>query len=226
MAQATLNISSKALKAYMAAQKKLDIQTKTEYDKAFCVSRERGDVWNGKRLCETFSRTAFAAHGATKLCHLKDENGNKFKFIVIKRFRKHGMDWHGNQLVSEIRAWEKLANTEYGDALCPILKYNMERSDKAGAHLSEKGKDRCVIVAQRAVFVGDAEQACEEAHRLNEEAGIREEREMLPVARKAYLEKVSNEMGWWDAMDNDGNSGVIFDYSKSCYKAVFIDYAL
>lgn len=40
------------------------------------------------------------------------------------------------------------------------------------------------------------------------------------------LKALSQKQGWRDAMFNGGNSGVIFDYSTGCYKAVFIDYAL
>jgi hypothetical protein len=46
------------------------------------------------------------------------------------------------------------------------------------------------------------------------------------TARYAKLEEFSESQNWRDAMYNPGNSGVIFDYSKNCYKAVFIDYAL
>lgn len=226
MAQAKVNATVKALKAHMASEKKFDIQTKSEYDKAFCVSRTRGDVWTGERFANTFTRVLdYDKHenGATKVCHLSDENGNAFKYIVVKRMRDDALMGLGNQLVAEIRTWQKLADTEYGDALCPVLKYNMERSDKAYDHMSDKGQDRAVIVAQRAVYVSSAKRACLRAELLNDRNGYIGQ---SADERYNYLSKVSKDMRWWDALGNGGNSGVIFDYSKNCYKAVFIDYAL
>lgn len=80
-----------------------------------------------------------------------------------------------------------------------------------------------IIIAQKAVYVDDARGACRYAEELNNANGLNGEDR---TTRYEKLKTMSREQGWRDAMHNPGNSGVIFDYSKNCYKAVFIDYAL
>ena len=44
--------------------------------------------------------------------------------------------------------------------------------------------------------------------------------------RYEKMKKFAEHFEMWDVLHNSGNSGVIFDYAKNCYKAVSIDYAL
>jgi hypothetical protein len=73
------------------------------------------------------------------------------------------------------------------------------------------------------VYVSDAYYSCRKAAELNRENGYRGESAEI---RFAKLKALSESQNWRDAIHNPGNSGVIFDYSRNCYKAVFIDYAL
>jgi hypothetical protein len=61
------------------------------------------------------------------------------------------------------------------------------------------------------------------AEELNMASGFRGEE---AHDRYEKLKALSDSQNWRDALRNPGNSGVIFDYSRNCYKAVFIDYAL
>jgi len=154
-------------------------------------------------------------------------NGEDFKYIVVKRFKKHGHIFNGygtgNQLIDEINCWEEYSDKPGADFLCPILKYFTSKSDKVPP-TSETMLENVVIIAQKAVDVGDAYSFCWEAERLNNIHGyIGTDSD----ERYRQLEKFAKEDNdWWDCMGNPGNSGVIFDYNQNCYKAVFIDYAL
>ena len=228
----------KALQARMASEKKHDANIMLEWEMACNTNVNRGKVYGQADIHELyergdrFARNRNGKNGATKMCHVKNHNGEEFKYIVVKRHMKHGyIDEHandphtkqtGNQLIDEINCWLELQETESADLLCPILKYFTSKSDKVNA-ISEKMQHNVIIIAQKAVFVGDAEDACEEAARRNCREGYHGESVQRRYEKMSVL---SRKQGWRDAMFNSGNSGVIFDYSKNCYKAVFIDYAL
>lgn len=229
------NPTTKAVQAVMAKEKKFDINIKYEWEMACNTNVNRGNVYSQEYIHETYERGNFDRynsknHGATKLVHLENaETGVEFKYIVVKRHMKNGYlperrndKSTGNQLIDEINCWLEYAELPESDLLCPILKYFTSKSDKVTAK-SEKMQYNVVIIAQKAVYVDDAKGACIEAYRLNKEAGLAVEN---PEERYEKLKKLSRKNNWRDAMYNTGNSGVIFDYSKGCYKAVFIDYAL
>ena len=233
MAQTTTkNAAVKALRTVMANGKKHSSRTLLEYELTFNTNANRGKIYNQTDINRLYARDDWhAANGASKTCHLQNHLGQDFKYIVIKRHQDGGYipraaaehsKCTGNQLIDEINCWLEYAETPIADLLCPILKYYTSKSDKVSA-TSEKMQANVVIIAQRAVYVGNADKACREAERLNADNGFAGE-----TAQRRYrkLEQLSNEQGWRDAMYNRGNSGVIFDYSKNCYKAVFIDYAL
>lgn len=223
MATPKMNQFNKSLKSFLASEKKHDRFAALEYEMAFQNNNQRGKVWNQSEINASYPRRNGDAAGATKVCHLMNHNGEKFRYIVIKRYKQYGWDGCGsNQLIQEIDCWQKLANTDAADCLCPILKYFTSKSDKV-SECSDTMKRNVVIIAQKAVCVSNAREACYEAERRNRDGGFHGE-----SARNRYekLRALANEQSWWDAMNNGGNSGVIFDYSKNCYKAVFIDYAL
>lgn len=224
MAMAKRNQFNKALQAHMAKEKKFDAAAALEHAMACNTNPNRGKVFDQSEINRLYSRRGSdGATGATKVCHLYNHNGEKFKYIVVKRFKKWGHDFDkGNQLIEEIKAWEELHNTATADYLCPILKYFTSKSDKV-SDSSETMKNNVVIIAQKAVYVSNAKCACLEAERLNRQNGYHGE-----TAQSRYdgMREVAKAQHWWDAMGNGGNSGVVFDYSKNCYKAVFIDYAL
>lgn len=183
-------------------------------------------VWGQKELCMLYPSDRGGHCGATKRTHTTCHTGNEFKHIVVKRFKKHGLIFGGhgtgNQIIDEIKCWEKFAETADADFLCPILKFFTCKSDKVTA-VSEKMLEKCLIIAQKAVHVDDAKSCCRVAERMNKENGFHGE---TASDRFDKLVDMANRQGWWDAIGNGGNSGVIFDYARNCYKAVFIDYAL
>lgn len=226
------NMAVKALQAVMATGKKNNDNILLEWEMACNTNVNRGHIYNQSEIHELYGRDEWGARraeqGATKTCHLRNHNGKPFQYIVIKRHQTHGMIAHatgkqtGNQLIDEINCWLELQETAEADLLCPILKYFTSKSDKVSA-TSKKMQHNVVIIAQKAIYVGDASSACREAERMNKEKGLRG----IPAERRYNeLQRLSNARGWWDAMRNPGNSGVIYDYNLNCYKAVFIDYAL
>lgn len=226
------NAETKALQAVMAKAKKHNANALLEWEIACNTNVNRGRVYAQEELFSLYNRDGWGeAHGASKTCHLKNHNGEAFQYIVIKRHRKGGYipNLHGehekctgNQLLDEINCWVEFAETEKADFLCPILKYFTSKSDKVTA-TSEKMQHNIIIIAQKAVYVDDARGACRYAEELNNSNGLHGEDRQT---RYEKLKAMSHEQGWRDAMHNPGNSGVIFDYAKNCYKAVFIDYAL
>jgi hypothetical protein len=224
MAMAKRNDFNKAVQSAMAKAKKHNPRALLEWLIACNTNAERGLVFDQWKLLELYGRDSYDGEsGATKICHLRAHDGQKFQYIVIKRFKEYGHDFaQGNQLILEIKCWEALHNTADADFLCPILKYFTSKSDKV-TESSETMKRNVLIIAQKAVYVSNAQMACEKAEALNRENGYRGE---SAGSRYAKLKDFANRQNWWDAIGNRGNSGVVFDYSKNCYKAVFIDYAL
>ena len=229
------NPSTKALQAEMAREKKYSLYIQYEWEISCNTNVNRGRVISQQEIHESYERGNYNRynsknHGATKLVHLENaETGVEFKYIVVKRHMVNGYlperrndKATGNQLIDEINCWVEFQETETADLLCPILKYFTSKSDKVGA-TSETMQNNVVIIAQKAVYVSDAESACKKAERLNHENGYTGDN-----AQERYekLKKLSKSKNWRDALFNGGNSGVIFDYAKNCYKAVFIDYAL
>lgn len=226
------NLSVKALQSVMAKAKKQSKRALLEWEMACNTNVNRGKVYAQEELFDLYARDSYKCeHGASKTCHLESHEGNDFKYIVLKRHRTGGYipNAHrehdkctGNQLLDEINCWLEFAETEKADLLCPILKYFTSKSDKVRA-TSETMQHNIIIIAQKAVYVSNAQDACRKAERMNAEKGYKGEDAQT---RYDKLKALSNAQGWRDAMRNGGNSGVIFDYHKGCYKAVFIDYAL
>jgi hypothetical protein len=115
-----------------------------------------------------------------------------------------------------------MADSDDADFLCPILKFFTSKSNKV-SECSDTMKRNVIIIAQKAVKIGNAKYACQMAEYLNHQNGYNGE-----SAERRYqrMKNLAAEKGWWDAVRNGGNSGVVFDHSKGCYKAVFVDYAL
>lgn len=195
---------------------------RTEWEMAFNTNPNRGTVVDQNDLLQMFDRYGENVDGCSKAVHL-------LKYIVIKRHQKGGYIPEirneygtGNQLIDEINCYKRFNDKLESDLLCPVFKYFTSKSDKVDA-TSETMQRNVVIIAQKAVYVSDAWSACRKAERLNREHGYNGE---CASDRLEKLEALSNSQNWRDALCNGGNSGVIFDYEKHCYKAVFIDYAL
>lgn len=189
-------------------------------------SRPGRHNWSQEELEAEFSRKYGGHCGATKRTHTEAPDGTPFKYIVVKRYKWHGHEFWGegcgNQLIDEIECWNRLAETPDADYLCPILKYFTAKSDKCKP-LSDKMKERVIIIAQKAVYVDNLKGACLNAEERNRREGYNGTSARVRIQQ---LNDFADEMGWRDVQYNCGNSGVIFDYSQNCYKAVFIDYAL
>lgn len=230
------NLSVKALQSKMASEKKYSDAICYEWEMACNTNVQRGNVYQQEYILNHYSRKMGwdNERGATKICHLKNENGEDFKYIVIKRARREEDGLYipdargehenctGNQLIDEINCWLEYQEKPEADLLCPILKYFTSKSDQVTA-TSKKMFNNIVIIAQRAIYVDNAKYACKKAEELNNQYGFIGEDY---ATRYEKLKALSKARGWRDAMHNGGNSGVIFDYNKNCYKAVFIDYAL
>jgi hypothetical protein len=219
------NLSVKALQSKLAKEKKNNVNVMLEWEISCNTNIQRGKVYKQTELMNLYDRDSEdGEYGATKTCHLKSHIGNEFKYIVVKRHQTNGFIPGGvhNQLIDEVNFWNMYAEKNEADYLCPILKYFTSKSDKVTA-TSETMQNNVIIIAQKALFVGSAKEACDEAEYLNEMEGYSG---IDTDTRYKQLEHFANINNWWDVMENSGNSGVIFDYSLNCYKAVFIDYAL
>ena len=189
-------------------------------------SNMRVGVVNHSEFKKYYPRTNGDGSGATKVTHTHyhDENGRHWEFsdIVVKRLKHNLLTFLGNQGIKEIEMWVKYHDTELADILCPILKYFTSKSDKV-TEMSETMLNNVVIVAQKATDIGDIKSACKSAENRNRANGyngtdaIDREQEILRLVKKYNIH---------DVIGHGGNSGVVFDYSKGCYKAVLIDYGL
>lgn len=215
---ATIN-KNESVKAF---SKWLSKNFRTEWEMAFNTNPNRGNVVDQNELLKMFDRYGDNADGCSKAVHL-------LRYIVVKRHQRGGYIPEirneygtGNQLIDEINCYKRYNDKPEADLLCPIFKYFTSKSDKVEA-TSETMQHNVVIIAQKAVYVSDAWSCCKKAEMLNAENGFKGEDR---YDRLEKMEALSESQNWRDAMRNPGNSGVIFDYSKNCYKAVFIDYAL
>ena len=190
-------------------------------------------VWGQGELIKLYRKLEkelawFEKHeGASKITFTKFPNGIGLDGVdipdfVVKILKRDAWMARGNQIVREINCFEELLRTGKDDCVCPIYKYFTCKSDKVNEY-SEKVVEKCMIIAQKATDIGDARTACKKAEELNRKNGYRGE---SAEARYEKMDALAKEMHWWDAMKNPGNSGVIFDRYRNCYKAVFIDYAL
>lgn len=218
------NPTTKAIQSEMARAKKTSKNALLEWEMSCNTNNNRGHVYDQTEIHALYSNRHNwdCENGASKICHTKSHLGNDFEYIVVKRHLAGGWVARGNQLIAEIECWNEMAETSDADCLCPILKYFTSKSDQVKA-TSKTMQHNVVIIAQKAVYVSNADRACRKAEEMNNAAGLIGED---ANSRYKKLQDLSNKKNWWDAMHNGGNSGVIFDYHKNCYKAVFIDYAL
>ena len=212
----------KKTESVKAFTKMLSKVNRTEWEIACNTNNNRGKVYDQWELLKMFDRNRGDGYGATKTVHVLEH-------IVVKRHQRGGYlpelrneKATGNQLIDEINCYIEFLDAPESDLLCPVLKYFTSKSDQVTA-TSETMQRNVVIIAQRAVRIGNADRMCRKAEELNARHGYKGE---TASARYRKLEKLSESKNWRDALYNAGNSGVIFDYAKNCYKAVFIDYAL
>lgn len=225
------NNQVKALQSIMARAKKHDYETLIEWELSCNTNSQRGHVYNQLELLKLYDRYGNNHQGCSKAVHLMSHKGHKFKYIVLKRHKRHGYipdvrqehsKCTGNQLIDEIACWQEFVEREESDYLCPILKFFTSKSDQVRA-TSETMLENVVIIAQKAVYVDDLRSCCRHAENLNSLKGYTGED---ADTRYEKMKRFAKKQSWRDAVGNPGNCGVIFDYSKQCYKAVFIDYAL
>lgn len=211
MATITKNSQMKAFSKHMSKN------NRKVWEMVFNTNPERGKVFDQWELNAMFDRYGENTDGASKAVHL-------FETVAIKRMQYNAYIPHdehscGNQGIDEINCFIKYKDTEYSDLLCPIFKYFTSKSDKVTA-TSETMMNNLVYIAQRAKAVGTAWEMCQKAYEMN---GYKGE---TPDERYQKMKAFSRKNHWRDAIYNGGNSGVIYDYERKCYKAVFIDYAL
>lgn len=232
---ATKTDSTKKLSAVMTKEARSNDYIRFEHNLAFYSagdhpSRPGRHNVSGAEIEAIFSRVWGDAEGASKVVHLYHPDGTPFKYVCVKRDKKYGTVFtgfgSGIQNVNEIKAWEALAGTPDADCLCPIFKYFMPKSDRAGV---EKTRQRVTIICQKAVYISSLADCCKEAERRNRMDGKTYVEEAWE--RQAKIEKLCRRMGWHDiigrGMGGGGrNCGVIYDYHSDRYKAVIVDYAL
>ena len=207
--------------------KRKDDNANVMYEYRIASTNTRIGVIGQKELKRDYPRHGDAS-GASKTCHLNSVNGAPFEYICIKRMSTWYSHNLGNQAVDEIRRYEQLFETEAIDYICPIIKGYTTKSDHNDKN-GDKGIDNVVIVAQKAVFIGNLKRCCDKAEQLNNDACFTPiEQSNCETSEQRYekLANWANSEGLWDCVGNGGNSGVIYDYAKKCYKAVFVDYAL
>lgn len=224
-----------------------------EHDLAYASNTKTQRVFSGRAIRTIYDRyideleCEFISCGYSKktFCCVPKQDGTQgweeSKYIVIKRMNPPTPSWWTgepeerlvdgkNQLVQEIRCWERFADMPESDMLCPILKWGFQQGDKFPEGCA-KVCDTVYIVAYKACFVGDLKEACVWAERQNNDKGYHG----TPARdRLEEIRKFSDDQGWWDVWNggfergsgNSGNCGVIFDPIQNCYKAVIIDYAL
>lgn len=228
---ATKTNATKALSAHIARIARHDSYARLEHNMAFYSAGDHESRPNRHNVTQAefeamFSRSTWDAdsYGASKVCYLHAPDGHAFEHIVVKRDRRDGspdlLAECGIQCYLEIEAWEKLAGTQDGDCLCPVLKYFVARSDHAG---EGKRRQRVVIIAQKAEEVGRLREMCAMAESMNRRDGYHGK---SANERYAQITDLASRMGWWDVKHNGRNCGVIFDHAAQCWKAVIIDYAL
>ena len=225
MAHMKLNESSKAMIAEMAINKIFE-DVLEEYKIA--STNTRIGITGQSELKKLYPRNNGDASGATKTVHTKSAiTGKPFKYIVIKRFAKYGVVFpkgSGNQLFDEVAAYNRIMESDErgSDFICPVIKAYFTKSnhnDPTGV----KGLDNAVIVAQKATHIGDLRDACIDAEFMNRSEGYNGQD---ADSRYKDIKQWCRDNDLHDVVDHPANCGVIFDYSKRCYKAVIIDYAL
>ena len=204
-----------------------DTEANIMYEYKIASTNTRIGVIGQAELKRDYPRRGDAS-GASKATHLKSKDGVPFEYIVVKRMSQWYSKGLGNQCADEIAKYEQLFGTEAEDFICPIIKAYTTKSDHNDKN-GTKGIDNIVIVAQKASHISNLERACRKAAMLNDTETERhidiwscEDAE----TRYERLKKWAEDNGMWDCVGNGGNSGVIYDYAKQCYKAVFVDYAL
>lgn len=226
----TKNATVKALQSHLAGIKKIDTRAAREWSMTFNTKGPtaeepcRPKVYGQTEAKRDFDR--WGQHcGASKAVHTIDSTGEAFQYICIKRIKRGAWlpdEGSGNQLHDEVEAWERFANTAEADYLCPCLKSFETKSDHNNPRTA-KALDNIVVIAQKAITVCVLSEACRQAEVMNKRGGY----VFIPAKeREESMLTFAHKMGWWDVRNNAGNSGVIFDYDKNCFKAVFIDYAL
>ena len=206
------NQSVKAFRSFLCKA------NKKEYGLAFQDNPNRKGYTTGEELrTEYFRKSCWDAeeYGASKHAYLLD-------YIVIKRQLDGGWTGRGNQLEAEIKFYLEHKTDKYADIICPVLRYGLHRGDRVES-TSEKYFDQTYIVSQKAVVIGNAKYCCNMAEKMNNENGYKGE---SADDRYNKFKEFAKTFDLWDVLNNGGNSGVIFDYAKGCYKAVCIDYAL
>ena len=206
------NSAVKAFRSFLCKE------NKTEYGIAFQDNPNRKGYTTGDELRNKYVRLDeydCSENGASKHAYILD-------YIVIKRQLINGWDGRGNQLELEIKFYLEHKNDKFSDVLCPVLRYGLHRGDRIST-TSEKYYNQTYIVSQRALKVGSALYCCRLAEMMNQQEGYKGEN---AIDRYEKFKEFAKEFNLYDVLNNGGNSGVIFDYNKNCYKAVCIDYAL
>ena len=124
-----------------------------------------------------------------------------------------------NQVKNQVEFWNKIALTDDAEYFNPVLSYGLHRGDKLYKD-DNRYIDESFIVSQKADVFDTIEECIRKMFIYNQVAF--DGRSVVNYKRK--LEAVAKRYGIKDI--HEGNIGLIFDYSKSEYKTVFIDYAI
>ena len=117
------NATLKALQSHLAKAKKNDPQALLEWLVSCNTNAQRGKTYDQHELLVLYDRDG-DAEGASKACHLTAHNGERFKYIVIKRHKVWGYipnasgehsKCTGNQLLDEVNCWQEYAERPEAD---------------------------------------------------------------------------------------------------------------
>lgn len=124
-----------------------------------------------------------------------------------------------NQIKNQVELWNRIALTADAVYFSPVLSYGLHRGNKLYKN-DNRYIDKSFIVSQKAELFPTIDECIKQMFIYNQAAF--NGRDVANYKRR--LEAVAKRYNITDI--HNGNIGLIYDYSKGEYKAVFIDYAI
>lgn len=206
-----------------AFKKHLSKTDSHQWGLAFNANPQREGYINGADLRAAFPRKSSSELGCYGDNRGATKHGYKEGELFILRYMLDGARFRHNQFIAQIKLYQRVKETPDADYFAPIFRFGMARGDK-NAEYSPRMLEELYIVTQCAEKKGDVAFCVRKAHEMNIDGGFDEVQ--TEEARYNHLVRICQKYGLHDVVDHPDNCGVIFDYSKNCYKAVILDYGL
>lgn len=215
-----INEKRAQIQAFKAHLSKTD---SIQWGLAFNSNPQRDGYTSGADLRAAFPRKSSSELG----CYGDNRGATKHGYqdgeLFILRYMLDGAQFRHNQFIAQIKLYQRVKDTPDAEYFAPIFRFGMARGDK-NAEYSPRMLEELYIVTQCAKYKGDVAYCINKAHELNIDGGFYEAQ--LPQVRYSKMLEICAKYGLRDVVDHPDNSGVIFDYSENCYKAVILDYGL